>query len=322
MNSPRRNGRWIRIWFGLLFGFSLLSFSGRLHYALDVFSHWQVYYAGGYAVFLGFMFAWKRFSAAFWLPWRIRLLAFVGLIMHAGQVLWLFIPLSSQDLDLPNPLRLVWANVQSANPKRSHLFQFIREAKADICAFSEVPEPLYVDLLAFTNDYPYQQWHEPSNLLVLSRHPLLRQETVSVSANRRVLRSRVKIGRRQWSLWVLHNDKPSTPGNIKTFQELGQTLSEETNALIVGDFNTSCWSAIFRSFCKQADLRQARRGFGILNSWLWPTLDWIRIPIDHVLLKGKVNVKDLRLGPDLRSDHLPLIVDLELGGPRSHSPHR
>ena len=39
-------------------------------------------------------------------------------------------------------------------------------------------------------------------------------------------------------------------------------------------------------------------------------LGWMGIPIDHVLHRGFSSPVNMRLGPDIGSDHLPVVVDL------------
>jgi len=53
----------------------------------------------------------------------------------------------------------------------------------------------------------------------------------------------------------------------------------------------------------------SRAGFGLGATRL---NGWIRVRIDHVLTGPGWYADSVKLGPDLGSDHLPLIVDLTL----------
>jgi endonuclease/exonuclease/phosphatase family metal-dependent hydrolase len=79
------------------------------------------------------------------------------------------------------------------------------------------------------------------------------------------------------------------------------------NAIIAGDFNLPVESRIFRehwSRCPDA-FNRAGRGFGYTR-----VLPKFSIRIDHVLPCGSWQALSATIGPDLGSDHLPLVVDL------------
>ncbi|MEK7269588.1 MAG: endonuclease/exonuclease/phosphatase family protein [Planctomycetota bacterium] len=81
--------------------------------------------------------------------------------------------------------------------------------------------------------------------------------------------------------------------------------------LLAGDLNMTSWSPSFGFLLRESRLRDSRQGFGIQASWpanLWP----IRVPLDHVLVSDGIEIRDRRLGPNVGSDHLPVIADFAL----------
>ena len=83
--------------------------------------------------------------------------------------------------------------------------------------------------------------------------------------------------------------------------------AQGTESIIAGDFNLPVESRIFRdhwSRCPDA-YTTAGRGFGYTR-----VLPSFSMRIDHVLACGSWRAIHAELGPDLGSDHLPLIVDL------------
>lgn len=84
-------------------------------------------------------------------------------------------------------------------------------------------------------------------------------------------------------------------------------LSQSRDAIVAGDFNMPVESRIYaESFgdCTNA-FSTVGRGFG------WSrVLRWFSVRIDHVLSCGHWKPVRATVGPDLGSDHLPLIVDL------------
>ena len=81
----------------------------------------------------------------------------------------------------------------------------------------------------------------------------------------------------------------------------------------MGDFNVTPYSYYFSKFEKTIGLKNTMIGFGPQNSWpsILP-LDIFRVPIDHVFVSKNIQILNVRVGPNLGSDHLPLIVKLSL----------
>jgi endonuclease/exonuclease/phosphatase (EEP) superfamily protein YafD len=82
---------------------------------------------------------------------------------------------------------------------------------------------------------------------------------------------------------------------------------------ICGDFNAVPWSEPVRELSEQADLGSVHGRFGSDGSW--PSSSPLRLPIDNCLVSDGVAVVDASVGPDIGSDHRPLIVDLALVAP-------
>ena len=79
----------------------------------------------------------------------------------------------------------------------------------------------------------------------------------------------------------------------------------------MGDLNVSPWSAEFRQLLKDSQLRDSTKGFGLQPTW--PThVRLMQIPIDHLLYSSDIKIIDRRVGPNIGSDHYPLIVDLQI----------
>jgi endonuclease/exonuclease/phosphatase (EEP) superfamily protein YafD len=82
-------------------------------------------------------------------------------------------------------------------------------------------------------------------------------------------------------------------------------------ALLVGDLNLTMFSPEYRRFTKDLHLKNARKGFGPLGTWpAW--VPFARLPLDHCLVQGDLAVVNCMVGPDIGSDHLPIIVDLHV----------
>ena len=113
---------------------------------------------------------------------------------------------------------------------------------------------------------------------------------------------------RRWKLWL--KERPALDNEqLASVAEQLQAIGGPK--LLVGDLNTTMWGASYRDFAESTGLHNTRRGFGLAPSW--PThLPFAMIPIDHCLVSDNLVVLDTRTGPDVGSDHLPLIVEFAL----------
>ena len=92
-------------------------------------------------------------------------------------------------------------------------------------------------------------------------------------------------------------------------QAIGKLITRLPSPVIVlGDLNTTSWSPHFRDLLGRTGLRDSRRGFGVQPTW--PVEPWVlRIPIDHALVSKELAVKQRYVGPDIGSDHFPIVVE-------------
>ena len=81
--------------------------------------------------------------------------------------------------------------------------------------------------------------------------------------------------------------------------------------IVVGDFNTPPDSAIYRSFWSEYGNAFTRAGIGF-GYTEWPEVRKVPfgIRIDHVLMTPTWRPRRCWVGPDVGSDHLPVIADL------------
>lgn len=115
-------------------------------------------------------------------------------------------------------------------------------------------------------------------------------------------------------LWLVHPFPPisaeAAGWRDQQLAHVASLIGHDPRVLVAGDFNATPWSAAYRSF---------RGSTGLLDSSAgqlpWPT--WftgsaagsvLALPIDHVLHGTGWRVLDRRIGPDIGSDHRPLIV--------------
>ena len=107
-----------------------------------------------------------------------------------------------------------------------------------------------------------------------------------------------------------HLIPPLTPQRLAWRNEqlaiAGEVLAEvDAPMLMVGDFNTTPWSASFRAFRSENNLS----GFNTRATWpVW--LGFAGIPIDHAFVSPDLRILGIETGPDIGSDHRPLLIDV------------
>jgi endonuclease/exonuclease/phosphatase (EEP) superfamily protein YafD len=89
-------------------------------------------------------------------------------------------------------------------------------------------------------------------------------------------------------------------------------LVHQQNApvLLAGDLNTTPWSPYFQTLEKESGLKNSMKGFGFQPSWAGNA--FLKIPLDHFLHSPEIVIHNRMIGPDVGSDHLPVIIDFTI----------
>lgn len=118
------------------------------------------------------------------------------------------------------------------------------------------------------------------------------------------------------SLWLVHPFPPiggeATAWRDTQLRYTAGLIRGDEDAVLAGDLNATPWSAAYRALRQEAGLVDSNA-----EGWPWPT--WfgaggasqiLAVPIDHVLHGSAWRSVEHRIGPDIGSDHRPLIVEL------------
>jgi endonuclease/exonuclease/phosphatase (EEP) superfamily protein YafD len=90
--------------------------------------------------------------------------------------------------------------------------------------------------------------------------------------------------------------------------------AREDNVILMGDWNLTPWSPVFREVLEIGGLHY--QNFGLLPVSTWPSFNFLsvlKIPIDHVLFKGGLRPVSFARGPSNGSDHHSLIARFYVG---------
>lgn len=243
-------------------------------------------------------------------------------------------------------LKIASINVERMFLGDKRLTSFLEREKPDIIVFQEVMwwlqerrwERLELPVGSKgENGFPeYLAVGSAESLVVYSSLPILEtrskivrgdlHEGASVihEADREILEAALDAGGQNLNLISVHPDSPRNDtrwhNKRRYFQETDKTIRnlQDENAgplLVIGDWNSAPWSARFQRTLSENGLRTAYPGG-------WPKttrfffdyrLYWILgSPVDQFAVSDDIKVLSVSTGPHIGSDHLPLIVEIEL----------
>jgi endonuclease/exonuclease/phosphatase (EEP) superfamily protein YafD len=228
-------------------------------------------------------------------------------------------------------IRVLNFNTSGKLTKPDALLRVIDEAKPDIIALQEAP----AQNDALTLGLRERGWHiaeKPAGLYFASRFPILSQEYVSTVEKWRHLAAFfvLETPGGKINFVNLHLETPRhgidslidrrhfetgpATANIARRRMESEQISRKAASLpgpvaIAGDFNLVADSTIFRECWSGYSDAFAAAGFGFGNTKF--TRRW-GVRIDHLLMDGHFRAQSCRVGPDLGSDHRPLISEIEL----------
>ncbi len=287
-------------------------------YPFELLCHFQLQYFIASIVMLLLLAVLRRPRAA--------IVASAALVISGSALMPLWIAPSNNhaqaDAEPAETFRILHANVLSSNEQPAPLLDLIAREQPDLLALHEINARWIEALTVLADDYPHRegaQREDDFGILVLSRTPL-RDAAIQRFGSSQVpnVTFQVQVHDVTLQFVAAHTLPPmSVAAQSARDEHLTRMIAfAKTRAdplIIVGDLNTTMWSPSHRRLCDELGLTNTRRGFGILPSWPANLPSVMRIPIDHCLVSDGITVLDCRLGPDIGSDHLPLIIDLAVG---------
>src|SRR5262245_2563421 len=213
-------------------------------------------------------------------------------------------------------LRLVVANVEVGNTDFAAVRRLVARTHPDVFGMTELTPTMAKHLGPALRGYRarvIETRNDAYGIAVYSRRPLLSARVVHLPADGPpTVVVRTRVAGKPVSLVVTHVHTPFA-GSIHVRQL--NSLAEARpglgpRAAVCGDFNTPPWSGPLRDFAAGADLRDLYGG-SAWAAYSWPT--WsslLRVPLDNCFVGAGIAVRDHHEGPDVGSDHRPLVVEL------------
>lgn len=287
----------------------------------DLLSHLRFQYA----LFLIVPFLWwvrKRHWASFFvlIPLTLNLSVLLPLGMAPPRL----------TTPTTRPLHILHYNLDKSAADHRSVFAYLRDHPADILLLQEVTPDLASrfarDLQAYrlVHAHPLSNTHGSALLLpITSDLNVLAVGEVHLPAYspRPLITATLALDGQPFTVLSLHVIRPkdtySEAIQAAEYVEAATWLNARRAQtgypmLVIGDYNTTPWSARFQKFLQASGLRDSTPGFGYQPTWPASMPALLAIPIDHAVVSPEVVVLDRAVGPNLGGDHAPLWVTIAL----------
>lgn len=217
----------------------------------------------------------------------------------------------------PDRMRLLVLNVQQGNDEYDSVARLIDESDADLVGLLELTHAWATGLQPALEQFPYQRSELRGGAYAIGLYSRLPFDAASIQRYPEdgppTVVASVPIGREHVDLVLTHIHTPFAGAiHRRQLDALSEIRDQLGDRLVVcGDFNTAPWSDSLQHFISTSGLRSTHDNLGF--SGTWPAgIPFLRVPIDNCLISEGLNLLDRRVGPNVGSDHLPLLIDLGL----------
>lgn len=252
-----------------------------------------------------------------------RLMIAGGSAMGAAVLTWAFIAApfapAVHDHEGENVTLAVF-NARYDREALAHFADWAEERGVDILMLAEAHNIAIAELEAIYARWPYALSSHgdvtlpglvyTTRIAVFSRQPLeahARAEGQGRGAfNRPLLHITADTRLGPLHLTAMHPFPPILPGAVQTqrrmFEAVAHQVAGDGRYVIMGDLNSTVWSPVFRAL-------PGRRAGDPRFATTFPALTPVGgITIDHILVDEALTVVDYGVGPDLGSDHRPVLA--------------
>lgn len=286
---------------------------GRYAWPLDLFAHFRVQYTMLFLIVGIVLFALRAPTPA--------ALSITGAVLAAIPIIdYMGVATARAQGDVRN-FRAVAFNTWFRNHDYGAIGRFLERTEADVIVLEELTREQGIELSAYLPSYPHS--HIPPQprrygAIVFARWPIIAQQSLVLSEESVTRGAHVTLDWHGMPIHVLgvHLHWPMGPTNSRLRNRELAGIAEFAAALdapliVAGDFNVTPWSSHFRDALARSGLSDCAAGHGLAPSWP-AQLPPLGIRIDHCWASKHWRSADVRTGPRLGSDHLPLIADLLL----------
>ena len=220
-------------------------------------------------------------------------------------------------------VKLLQINVLSQNKQYDDVVSAVKKSGADLALLEEVT-PVWLEKLTagLAPEYAVVQASARDDnfgIALFSKIPVLESRILPLGyVQTPTVAAKFKLGE-SGAVCGLLATHVLPPLSAQYFRERNLQYDElrlfgnkySKNLIIMGDLNTTSWSPFFQDLIKTGHLHDSTRGAGLQPTWpayLYP----FGIGLEHCLYSDAFKCIKRSVGSDVGSDHLPLIVELQL----------
>jgi len=290
---------------------SLLGFAGAWAWQLDLLAHFRVQYSLVLALLTGLLLLARSR--------RVALVVGVVAVLNVAQVVPVYVPATRASPTRPR-VRVMMANVYTDNQQHERLLEYIHREDPDIILLTEVDQRWTDALRVIEEEYPHSVAETDLGNFGIALYSRFQPRVIEVRSIGDVQAPPSVFAELEahGSVLTILGTHPVPPVNAaqalsrdRQLAALAQLAAAVRGPVILlGDLNLTPWSPHFSELLERSGLRDTRNGFGVHATWPAGDPTFLKIPIDHCLVSDDVTVVDRSVGPELGSDHNPVVVDL------------
>ncbi len=296
---------------------TLVSFLGAHGWVFEILSHFRVQLAAG-GIVLGALLG----------CWRLRSLGAAGVLLALTANLLPLLPYWSLGSAHAAPATRQVVRVMSLNLHHKYadleaVRRLVARERPAVLVLTEYGQRKGEVLEAVS---PYFGFREvapgtgPFAVMLFSRFPVRSVDWHRIGGGEEpVLEARLcpqdAPATSCFTVLAAHAVRPGPGGRTELRDRILMTAAERARArrdgavIVMGDFNLTPWSDSFSRMLRIGGLSDSARPFGVPATWA-SRIPVFGLAIDHILHGAAFRVVAHKSGPDIGSDHYPVMADL------------
>lgn len=290
---------------GLLLAISVMPLLGHLTQPFEIFSHFRVQYLAlsvALAVLTLALRQWQTLSVC------MLCIAFNGLAIGARLP-----QVATQAASQGKATKIIWANLYRQTSALQALAGLAEAQNADVLTLTELPVGGEATIRSVLPEYQCitvaQDTQNPFTVAIATKAPCLASNNALQTSDSSAVAS---INLSGLHVVALHARPPWNNQRTAERDRIIRTgLIRGANAesgVVLGDFNATPWSPVFRSSATRG-LTRVQCGSLLEPTWRSDN-PLLGLTIDHVFVTPGLVVTNCRVGPDIGSDHRPLVFSV------------